>query len=101
MGRLIATSGENPWVIEQVLHGVQAEVRACLRLDPSTSIDSVLDFLRRSDETLAERFESLIEQAPMSHSDRSNEKAAVEWGRKSHAFLRDLHGTRKAGARSH
>ena len=101
MGRLIATSGENPWVIEQVLHGVQAEVRTCLRLDPSTSTDSVLDFLRRSDETLAERFESLIEQAPMSHSDRSNEKAAVEWGRKSHAFLRDLHGTRKVGARSH
>ena len=101
MGRLIASSDEEAWVVQQVLGGVQAEVRQCLRLDPSTPLDSVLDFLRRSDKALADRFHSLVLKAPKGSGDRASKAAAVDWGRMSHAFLRDLHASRKAGARSH
>ncbi|MFT6042360.1 MAG: hypothetical protein ACI9C2_002540 [Gammaproteobacteria bacterium] len=101
MGRLIASSDEEAWVVKQVLHGVQAEVRECLRLDPSTHLDSVLDFLRRSDEALADRLQNLVTKAPQGSGDHASKAAAVDWGRMSHAFLRDLHASRKAGARSH
>ena len=101
MGRLMASSKEEAWVVQQILSGVQAEVRKCLRLDPSTSIEAATDFLRRSDEALADRLQSLVREAPRSSGDRASKVAAVNWGLMSHAFLRDLHGSRKAGARSH
>ena len=100
MGRLIARSGQNDWVVERVLDGLQLEVRECLRLDLNTPMDTVLDFLRRTDEVLAERLESLIATAPLNSRGRASQAAAVEWGRKSHAFLRDLYASRKAGAHS-
>lgn len=100
MGRFISSSHDDRWVAQRLLEGVAGEVKAILRLDPTTEQDTTLDFLRRSDKTLAERYRQLIAEAQTLTYTSARDSAAVTWGRRLHAFLRDLTGHREHRAMS-
>jgi hypothetical protein len=90
LGQLLASTKNHSWVVQQLIAGLEADLRASLRLSPTSPIPICVNFLRRRNPELADDFTSLCAEGRELNTWEKDARSCVEWGRRVHHLRQRL-----------